>query len=295
MENGLSGKEETKDGASRQDFNNSNRTKTDEEVIQELTAFFTNMFQYENLLNNSYLVHRTNISFDIEIRYIYEEFTVKAITSDTKLINKALEATDNIIIKKKGDEIETIRPKKNTLRIILRINHLNKSDSDELKQVAFSYVESADISKWDYNISIGILTVVCRTEKAAQTLFDKFRENPFKGNQLEVQLSDEGLFISASENVTNKKKGGFGNRGGFMPYPMYNPYQFMYPPQMYGMPMNGGGYSGGYSKGYNKRGKFGGGKRGGGKYPRGGNRDNKANFEMNEQEFPELGKGGNEE
>jgi hypothetical protein len=295
MENGFSGKEETKEGVSRQDLNNQTRNKTEEEIFQELVSTFNNMFQYENLLNNSYLVHRTNISFDIDIKVIYEEFTVKSITSNEKLINQALEATDNVIVKKRGDTIETVRPKKNTLRITLRINNLNKSDSDELKQIAIGFIEGADQIKWDFNHNIGIVTVVCKNEQTAETLYNKLSTLTFKGNQLDVALSEESLYISASDNIMNRKKGsGYGGRPFMNPYQMnfYNPY--MYPAPMYGN-MQGGYSGGGYNKGgYKRGGKFGGGKRGSGKYSRGGYKKNDANFEVTEQDFPRLGEGNEE-
>jgi hypothetical protein len=49
-----------------------------------------------------------------------------------------------------------------------------------------------------------------------------------QGNQLDVSMADEALYISASDNILNKKKGGY--RPTYNPYQMaFNPYQqYMY-------------------------------------------------------------------
>ena len=46
------------------------------------------MFKPENLRKNRYLIYRTNPYFEINVKTIYEDRSVKAITQDRNIINK---------------------------------------------------------------------------------------------------------------------------------------------------------------------------------------------------------------
>jgi hypothetical protein len=47
------------------------------------------MFQIDNLSKSSYLVNRsTGVSFEIPVKWIYEEYTIRSRCSDERLINQ---------------------------------------------------------------------------------------------------------------------------------------------------------------------------------------------------------------
>mmetsp|Transcript_18273 Transcript_18273/g.15928 ORF Transcript_18273/g.15928 Transcript_18273/m.15928 type:complete len:89 (+) Transcript_18273:102-368(+) len=80
--------EENKTQYNQDEQPNNTQPRTDEQIVADLVAKLDYLFNPNNLMRNSYLTKRANgISFEIPIRFIYEEFSVKTITQDSNLIH----------------------------------------------------------------------------------------------------------------------------------------------------------------------------------------------------------------
>jgi len=300
--------------------NQENVQRSNEEIVADLTELLNSLFEPKNLMSNSYLTKRAlGITFEIPVRFIYDENHVRSICSDLNLLNKALEQAENVVITKKGDHIENVRPKKDQSKTNIRINDINKEDQEELKKHVYSFVGSPDdIITWVVNTSLNTATVVCKDEQIASQLFQKLSQTPLKDSHLNCSLHFESLYISALEYIQKRKKE-YPRTNQPYYYPNYSMQQpYYYPPMnmgymknMYenpntfyqnpnmGAPMNingggnmkngGGYYRGNNRKTFNKRGGGGGGKFYKGKKPYGGRKeDQPSNIEVNDNEFPPL-------
>jgi hypothetical protein len=57
---------------------------------------------------------------------------------------KALEKAENVVLVKKGDAIELVKPKRDQLKISIRISGVEPKDSEELKTHVYSLVSNTD-------------------------------------------------------------------------------------------------------------------------------------------------------
>jgi len=105
--------------------NQQNLQRTEEELVAELTPVLEGMFYFDNIVKNSYLVNRAlGVGFEIPVKYIYEENTIRSRCSDEKIVNQALLSAKNLVTTKKDDKITTVRPSKTSLKTIIRLSQV---------------------------------------------------------------------------------------------------------------------------------------------------------------------------
>jgi len=286
--NPVNGRGDGSNGGSTQQEPNINQSKeAQEEIINELVGIINGLFDPANLINNQYFVFKTvgTTSFELPIKWIYEERSVKAKSEDINLINRALEKAENVALIKTGDQIEIVKPKKDKNKIKLTIG-LDKRDPEELKKHVYSLVAAPeDIILWQPNQSINLATVILKDEVTAADLYDKLIKTPFRGATPTCTLEDEQAYITALDNVQRKKPISsnymYNNFQGYSPmYPqMYGYNQMMYP-QMGGKPVY---YQGGKKPWLPN-------KKSGGKFYNGKKPMRKADskVEVNDNDFPPL-------
>lgn len=326
-DNVTSGVEEIKEDGSR---NNGIDSQDDREnVINEITQILNHLFDPNNLSNNLYLIQRSQgITFHIPVKYIYEEYSIKAKSADQEIINEAIERAENVIANKKGDIIESVKPKYDQLRKNITVKNIARDDENEFKQIVYGLEGAQEsIVNWSLNQQLNMVTIVCKDEQSAIDLYNQLAKTQYKDAPLDISLNFENLYIIALENVKNRGRGGPGfqqNRQyNMMPqyqmqalflsqmsnnyfknyYPANNFY--MQNPMMMQMPMNpningpvsrppnqykgSGGKRGGGSGGYYKKPR--GGSRGGGYYKSDRKPTGQTKVEVNDSNFPPLSNG----
>jgi len=222
-----------------------------EEQIQSLTQLLENLFDPNNLVNNLYLIQKAqNNNFEIPIKFVYMERSVKGITTDRDTINEALNNASNVVVLKKDGYVTAVKPKQNELQRKVDVKNIPLEKKDSFKAYVYSIEEIKDsIINLKFNPQIKITSIICKDEASASLLFEKLTSNQFEEETLDCALSTESLYISAIENQ-NRKSRGLNNNLPINPYGMnpqmnpmygYNPYGGYNPYQMsgyYGMPQN---------------------------------------------------------
>jgi len=223
-----------------------------EEQIESLTQLLENLFDPNNLVNNLYLIQKAqNNNFEIPIKFVYMERSVKGITTDRDTINEALNNASNVVVLKKDGYVTAVKPKQNELQRKVDVKNIPLEKKDSFKAYVYSIEELKDsIINLKFNPSIKITSIICKDEASASLLFEKLTSNQFEEETLDCALSTESLYISAIENQNRKSRNfnnshqvnqGYGMNAQYNPMLGYNPYGGYNPYQMagyYGMPQN---------------------------------------------------------
>jgi len=222
---------------------------TREEQIESLTQLLQNLFDPNNLVNNLYLIQKAqNHNFEIPIKFVYMERSVKGITTDRDTINEALNNASNVVVLKKDGYVTAVKPKQNDLQRKVDVKNIPLEKKDAFKTFVYSFEEIKDsIINMKFNPQIKITSIICKDEASASLLYEKLTTIKFDEEVVDCALSTESLYISAIE-TQNRKSRAFPNPinpvYGVNPQmnPMfgYNPYAG-FPYQManyYGMPQN---------------------------------------------------------
>jgi hypothetical protein len=185
MENVVSGVEETKEEAPRDNQHAFKPQNNEDELIEELTQILNNLFDPNNLSNNAYLVYKAlGVTFHIPVRFIYEENSIKAKTLDKEIINKAIERAENVSTSKKGDIIEYVKPKTDSLRKNISVKGTLRETESEFKQLVYAFQGAKEgIVNWNLNPQLNVTSISCRDEKFANDLFNYLSKTQFKVNQ----------------------------------------------------------------------------------------------------------------
>jgi len=325
MENVPSNIEESKVGEQREHQQTFDSQENPESLIENLILALNNLFEPNNLSNNHYLIQRAQgVSFNIPIKFIYDENSIRALTYDRYLIDQAIERAENVIAIKRGDLIEAVKPKIDQLKKTIIVKGITKDDETEIKQLVNNIEGSQEgISNWHFNQQLNVINIVCKDEKFASELYNHLIQVNFKDSPLDCSLNFENLYIAALENMKKRpkrpydpqKRGGnynmmpqfqmpffFNpmNNGGYMKsyYPQQNFYMQQRP---YNTPMNPTNINGpvnrpqqnyyykntggGRRGGFNKKGP---GKGRGGRYHKNGGKPQPSNVEVNDSDFPPL-------
>lgn len=285
----------SKGPSSNQESNKQVSNKTRQEILTELIALINSLFDPVNLINNQYLTYKAlGTSFEIPIKIIHDERNILQKTEDTELIDEALAKAENVVLKKNGDNIETVRPKKDQTKTNIKIKGFERKEADDLKKHVYEFVKQPDdIAVWNVNADIQLATVVCRDEQITQDLYEGLSKTKFNGKTLECTVGYESLYIAALDIAQKKSK--------YIP----NPYSYNYT----GVPMGGNPYYGnqfmmgmynpnmgrpGYYPGGGRGGRpWNGGKKGGKNYNNGRRSYKKGDntrVEVNDNDFPPLDK-----
>jgi hypothetical protein len=218
MNNVVSGVEETKKEAPKDNQHAFNSQYNEEELIEEITQILNNLFEPNNLSNNAYLVFKAQgVTFHIPVRCIYEEKSIKAKTLDKDIINKAIEKAENCTATKRGDVIEYVKPKIDSLRKNISVKGTLRENENEFKQFVYAFTGAQEgIVSWNLNPQLSVTSIICRDEKFATDLFNYLSKTQYKDAPIDCQLNFESLYISALENVKRRKK--------LNDYPQNRPY-----------------------------------------------------------------------
>jgi hypothetical protein len=102
MENVTGGVEDSKGHPIQGNQNQENVQRSNEEIVADLKELLNSLFDPKNLMNNSYLTKRAQgITFEIPVRFIYEENHIRNICSDPNLLNK-VSIRQNLLNYQKG-------------------------------------------------------------------------------------------------------------------------------------------------------------------------------------------------
>jgi len=206
---------------------------SNEELIAEVAQAIDYLFEPSALVNNSYLINRAvNENFEIPIKNIYFERSVKAKTNNRELINRALDKATNITVNKKGDIITSIMPKNNETKRKIVVKNIPKEKVGEFKHFVYGLDEFKEGAlTWNFNYQLSMVSIICRDEEMAAHLYQLLTNNKFEDQALELSLENENLYISALEIQKKKFKNAY-------PNPMAQMYSYnnmLNPYQMYAM------------------------------------------------------------
>jgi len=202
--------------------------KSREELIADITQLLDNLFESHNIVNNSYLINRAiNENFEIPSKVIYGERSIRALTSDREIINKALENTNNITVNKKGDVVFSVQPKNNEFKRKITIKNVPREKRHAFREFVNSLLsQKEEPLTWNFNPQLSIVTLICKDEPTASHLFELLTTTKFDEETLECSLDSENVYHAGVENQ-KKKTRNFANPMNPMfpynayPYPMY--------------------------------------------------------------------------
>jgi len=313
MDNVSGGNEESKVNLDQGQQNQQSQQRSEQDIVTELTQILDNLFYTENIVKNSYLVNRaSDVSFEIPVKCIYDEHTIRSRCGDEKLINQALLAAKNLVATKKDDKIISVRPSKTSLKTIVRLSQVQQKDSEDLRQFVGTLVNSPENDfEYEYNSQRGVVTIFAATEAIAAEIFNKIQGTQFKESKVVCNLDSETLYTHALETTKKLKRQNPYKQQYYNNYqmPYYNPNNFgfmnMNPyfqgPEMYRYDnYSYKGRGGGGGKYYNKRGGGGGNRYYSDKRSYGQNRQdngqsNNNQIQFDEDNFPSLKNEGGEE
>lgn len=249
--------EEYKEGERNQSATSITPSPQNEQIIDALVQALNELFNPAKIVQNHYLVSKASgVSFQIPIHYIYEEYSIKSITTNKFLINRAIEKAENVTTIKAGEIIDSVKPTTEQLRKAIVIKGIKKEDELAMQQLVNKCegVQEGTLS-WRYNSHLNVINIICTDEKTASDLYNYLLHTTFRDAPIDCTLNFENLYISALENIKSRPKGPGGFQGGFKQQKNFYPPYFVPGPQysMYSSydpytGMNGGGYKNYYSQ-----------------------------------------------
>jgi len=195
-------------------------------LVKQLEA----LFNLENLKTNRYLIKQANINFEIPMMAIYEERKIKAISSNRDLINQALKKVDKIEVLKNG----YIKPKYESKRDKIIVKHIAYQEEPKFTQFLLQLPDYKEcgieghIPRYDNRLQT--VTIECKDNTAAKTLFNTLNNTKFQDNSIDCLLNEENFYIACLDNIKRAPMSNYGPPPQSAPYMKYNQQQYM-PPQ----------------------------------------------------------------
>lgn len=245
-----------------QDVNNNNQEDQEvnghperprEEIVADLIPIINSLFDPTNIVHNAYLIKRAkNEKFEVPIQVIYAEKSIKNLSDDKEIVNEALEKSENVIVNKKDNVVQSVTLRNNELRRKITVQNIPREKRDPFKQFVTSLEGvQEDTLSWNFN-KLNFANILCKDEEAASNLYKLLSSSNFEDAALDVSLNNDNIYISALENLKRKTKN-YPNQQNPMDYinymnptnpmnarnQMYAAYNMMgYNPYMTGYPMN---------------------------------------------------------
>jgi hypothetical protein len=223
-----------------------------EEVVAELILIINNLFDFNNIVHNSYLIKRAkNEKFEVPIQVIYNENNIRNVSDDKDIVNEALEKSENIIVNKKDNNIHSVSLRNNELRRKITVQNIPREKRDAFKQFVISLNDAKeDTYNWNFN-KLNFANILCKDEETASNLYKLISTSKFEEEPLDCSLNSDNIYISGLENLKRKNRN-YANPQTQMDFVNYmNPINAMNPrnqmfynnmmgfnPYMQGYPMN---------------------------------------------------------
>jgi len=186
-----------------------NTPRSDEELEQELIRHLEFLFDLNNLKTNRYLIKFASINFEIPIHIIYEEKRIKDITMKKDLILQALKKVNNVEVIKGI----FVKPKYEPIRNKIIVKQIDSTNEAKFITFLNELSEYKQAVPEDYtpkfDSKLNTITVECKDNAAAKTLFTFLNNTKFQENPIDVLLTEENLYITCLENLKTVKEYGY--------------------------------------------------------------------------------------
>jgi hypothetical protein len=123
------------------------------------------MFETKNILTNPYLIKKAKeITFEIPVQFVHDEYSIKDITTDRNLVNqvaffyhltlKALLKAKNLTAIQKSDVIEAVKPKPDQIKCNMSIKGVPGNIQNDLKTYITSQVQPGEVLSLSLKLTI---------------------------------------------------------------------------------------------------------------------------------------------